>query len=304
MRQSTPTDDPGLLAHQLREVRAELERRAAEHGELLAKYLRLEEAHEQLQELDRLKSGFLGTLSHELRTPLTSIIGYSEMLIAGIGGALLDEQRDFVAIIHERGQQLLELIRGLLDFSKLESGTTTLRKSDVSIERVVADVEQTLAPLGLRRGVRLTSRVESGLPRVWADAERLSQVLRNLVENAIKFTPQGGEVTVTARPTLSEAPPMVQGPDAAPVIPGPRRRALELRVADTGIGIPDGERSRVFAAFYQVDCAPVREHSGAGLGLSIVKRLVEAHGGAVRIESNATRGTVFVVTIPCRQTIP
>jgi signal transduction histidine kinase len=142
--------------------------------------------------------------------------------------------------------------------------------------------------------------VEPGLPELWADAERLRQVLLNLTENAIKFTPASGSVRIGARlGTMSMS--SGSGDDSGLVLLGAQRPAVELRVADTGIGIPESERTRVFDAFYQVDSSSTREQGGTGLGLSIVKRLVEGHDGDVRVEGNLPRGTVFVVLIPIRR---
>jgi signal transduction histidine kinase len=261
---------------------------------------KLQVAYDRLKELDRLKSNFLATVSHELRTPLTSIIGYSEMLSEGLAGELSAEQRDFVLTIREKGEQLLTLIKGLLDLSKFESGTMTLRKNNTDVQKVVREVTSTLQPTALRKDVRLEQAVEAGLPRIWADPERLRQILLNLAENAIKFTPSGGKVTLSAKLTSVDAGGTPEG-GGGMVILGAKRTAVEFRVADTGIGIPESERDKVFDAFYQVDSSSTREQGGTGLGLSIVKRLVDGHDGGVRIEGNEPTGTVFIVTIPVRR---
>ena len=269
------------------------------YRELQDKNTKLQQAYDRLKELDRLKSNFLATVSHELRTPLTSIIGYSEMLFEGIAGEMSEEQREFVRTIHEKGEQLLELIKGLLDLSKLESGTMSMRKRNVDAGSLVEDVAQTLQPAARKKGVELAVEIDGPLASLWADPDRLRQVLLNLSENALKFTSSGGQVRLLARNTSMEA--AADQESAGFVLLGTRRPAVELRVADTGIGIPEAERERVFDAFYQVDSSSTREQGGTGLGLSIVKRLVEAHDGTVRIEDNGTRGTVFVVTVPCRR---
>jgi two-component system, NarL family, sensor histidine kinase BarA len=241
----------------------------------------------------------LATVSHELRTPLTSIIGYSEMLVEGLAGELTKEQREFVQTIRDKGDQLLSLIKGLLDLSKLESGTMSLRKNHVDVAALVKDVVATMAPTARKKEVELAFEVERGLPAIWADAERLRQVLLNLTENAIKFTPVSGSVRLTAKITGMDAQ---NGGDAGGmVLLGARRTGVEMRVADSGIGIPEAERGRVFDAFYQVDSSSTREAGGTGLGLSIVKRLVDGHDGSVRIEANQPRGAVFVVTIPVKR---
>lgn len=260
---------------------------------------RLQEAYDRLKELDRLKSNFLATVSHELRTPLTSIIGYSEMLVEGIAGEMSAEQREFVRTIHEKGEQLLELITSLLDLSKLESGTLAMRKSDVTIEHVVSDVLHTVSPAARKKGVTVSSTVEAGVPKLWADPTRLRQIVLNLVDNAMKFTPQGGTVRVSVQTTTMEVEP--DDEEGGLVLLRSKQPAVEIRVTDNGIGIPDSEKSKVFDAFYQVDSRATRQAGGTGLGLSIVKRLVEGHDGRVWVEDNEPKGAVFVVTIPCRR---
>jgi len=267
--------------------------------ELEDKNQKLQVAYDRLKELDRLKSNFLATVSHELRTPLTSIIGYSEMLVEGLAGDLTKEQREFVQTIRDKGDQLLALIKGLLDLSKLESGTMSLRKNHVDVAALIKDVVSTMAPTARKKEVELTFEVEKGLPPIWADAERLRQVLLNLTENAIKFTPVSGSVRLIAKITGMDA--TSSGDTGGMVLLGARRTGVEMRVIDSGIGIPEAERSRVFDAFYQVDSSSTREAGGTGLGLSIVKRLVDGHDGSVRIEANQPRGTVFVVTIPVKR---
>jgi two-component system, NarL family, sensor histidine kinase BarA len=267
--------------------------------ELEDKNDKLQTAFDRLKELDRLKSNFLATVSHELRTPLTSIIGYSEMLVEGLAGEMTSEQREFVQTIRDKGEQLLQLIKGLLDLSKLESGTMSLRKTQTDILGTLRDVAQTMTPTARKKEVELAVEVENGLPLIWADTERLRQVFLNLTENAIKFTPPQGKVTLSARMTAIEA---ARPEDAGGVvILSARRTAIEFRVSDTGIGIPELERDRVFDAFYQVDSSSTREAGGTGLGLSIVRRLIDGHDGTVRITDNTPRGTVFVVTIPVKR---
>jgi signal transduction histidine kinase len=264
------------------------------YRQLEEKTTRLQEAFDRLKELDRLKSNFLATVSHELRTPLTSIIGYSEMLAEGLAGEMNAEQRSFVKTIHEKGGQLLSLIMGLLELSKLESGTMRMAMRTVRIDPILSDVVATLAPAARKRSIKLDLDMAPSLPDLRGDPERLRQVFLNLVENATKFTPEGGSVTLLAR-SLDD---LASSDEAGLALLAPMRARLEVRVVDTGIGIPAEERPKVFDPFYQVDSSTTREYGGAGLGLSIVKRLVEAHGGTIRIEDNPPRGTTFVVTLP------
>jgi two-component system sensor histidine kinase BarA len=270
------------------------------YRQLEDKTARLQEAFDKLKELDRLKSNFLATVSHELRTPLTSIIGYSEMLAEGLAGALTPEQADFVSTIHGKGGQLLSLIMSLLDQSKLESGTMRMTMQAMRIEPVLAEVVSTLTPTARKKGVRLELAPPPGLAELRGDPERLRQVFLNLVENAIKFTPAQGTVSLSGAMVEDSGDEYGDGDleEAGLSLVMPTRARLELRVSDTGIGIPARERPKVFDAFYQVDSSSTREYGGTGLGLSIVKRLVEGHGGSIGIESNEPRGTVFVVRLP------
>ncbi|MBX3189844.1 MAG: PocR ligand-binding domain-containing protein [Labilithrix sp.] len=263
------------------------------YKQLEEKTSHLEQALARLKEVDRLKSNFLGTVSHELRTPLTSIIGYSEMLKEGIAGSLTDEQAEFVNTIHGKGEQLLGLIMGLLDLSKLDSGTMSLRQAPTQIGTVLDDVVTTLTPVAKKKQVNLVLARSEDTCELAADAERLRQVFVNLVDNAVKFTPKGGSVTLSSK--LIDG---ADGEEEGAVLFAPLPGGVEVRVADTGIGIPEGERAKVFDAFYQVDSSSTREYGGTGLGLSIVKRIVEAHGGSVRVDANQPTGAVFVVTLP------
>jgi len=252
------------------------------YRELTERNQKLSESYEKLKELDRLKSNFLATVSHELRTPLTSILGYSEMLSEGIAGDLTDEQREFVGTIREKGEQLLELIKSLLDQSKLESGTLSLAMGDVQIADLLRDVATTLMPAAKRRGIDVEVEIAPYLPGMRGDAERLRQVFLNLAENALKFTP-AGSVKLVATTESSTAPPE---DDIGFVLFASQPSAIIVRVEDTGIGIPASERGKIFDAFYQVDGSSTREHGGTGLGLSIVKRIVEMHGGTISVDEN------------------
>ncbi len=262
------------------------------YGEVLRKNAALEQAFARLKELDHLKSSFLATISHELRTPLTSIIGYSEMLAEGMCGSLTKEQLEFVQTIRQKGDQLLRLILSLLDLSKLESGTLHMHPIAVPIEAVLQDAVSTISPIAAKKGVRVALEPGPPVPYLRADPDRLRQVFVNLVDNAVKFTPKGGEVLLSARALAAPSD------GAGVVLLAPVRREVEVRVKDTGLGITAHERNRIFDPFYQVDQSSTREQGGAGLGLAIVKRIVEAHHGRITVEENSPRGSVFVVSLP------
>jgi two-component system sensor histidine kinase BarA len=265
------------------------------YHEALASKARLEDAYERLQVTDRLKSAFLGTMSHELRTPLTAILGYAEMLADGIGGTLSTTQLEFVETIRTRGDQLLRLILDLLDLSKLESGTILVRRGSVPIRNVLAESIATLEPAARKRGVNIELTGTSDVPEVDGDPDRLRQVFVNLLDNAVKFSPEGAVIRVSAQ-VEQIADDSLDGVGAS--LLAPMAKLVVVRVADAGVGIPEEQRSRVFDAFYQVDQSTTREHGGAGLGLAIVKRIVEAHDGRIGVEGNEPRGAVFVVGLP------
>ncbi len=266
--------------------------------EMQEKNRRLEEANTRLRELDRLKSNFLATVSHELRTPLTSIIGYSEMLSEGLAGDMNQEQREFVLTIREKGEQLLGLISGLLDLSKLESGTLSVKRKVVSVRSIADTALSTVAPNAKKKGVNLATNIASSVVDITVDPDRFRQVFINLLDNAIKFTPENGTITIVAKNIgMMESDGEDDDQDGFSLLT-PVDPRIEIRILDTGIGIPQNERAKVFDAFYQVDSSSTREFGGTGLGLSIVKRLVEAHGGTVHVEGNEPQGTAFVVRIP------
>ena len=265
------------------------------YRELAEKNSKLQVAFDQLKELDQLKSNFLATISHELRTPLTSIIGYSEMLVTGLAGDLNQEQHDFVRTIRNKGDQLLALISGLLDLSKLERGELQLNRNPLDAADLIEDVAVTLRPQADRKKVSLSVEIEGDLPHVLADSMRMRQVLQNLADNALKFTPTGGSITLRARAATFEPP---DSGGLGFVLMATPRPALEFEVADSGIGIPEDQHERIFDAFYQVDGSTTREHEGAGLGLSIVRRIVDAHGGRIQIHSQTGKGTRVAILIP------
>jgi signal transduction histidine kinase len=264
---------------QLIAAKLHIEAISLSYKELQEKNRALEDSYAKLKELDRLKSNFLATMSHELRTPLTSVIGYSEMMLEGLGGPLTAEQREYLGIIMEKGENLLQLITSILDISKIEAGRVRLVLSEVDPGQLMRDAVATILPLARKKGLKVSC--EPGeLPRIQADRDKVRQCLVNLASNAVKFTPAGGAITVTAQ-----------------VVPP---EMLAIHVTDTGIGIPEEHLPRVFDVFYQVDGSSTREYGGAGLGLAIVRSFAEAHGGEVRVRSEPGRGSTFSLHLPVR----
>lgn len=256
------------------------------HDELQVAHRRLEQtnarlraSNDRLRELDQLKSDFLATVSHELRTPLTSVIGYTEMLREGLAGPVNPEQQEYLTTILERSESLLKLIEGVLSFSRNERSPTTWIEVDVS--ELVETALSAVRPQAASGGLVIEVAVQPGLPRVSVDRERMVQMLINLLANAVKFTPAGGLVRISAgRASRGGAP------------------VIRYVVSDTGIGIPSEAQDRIFEPFYQVDGTSTRAYGGTGLGLSIVKSFVEAHAGQISVDSAEGVGSTFTVDIP------
>jgi two-component system sensor histidine kinase BarA len=254
--------------------------------EIEAKNRELEASNDRLRELDRLKSNFLATVSHELRTPLTSIIGYSEMLMQGMAGALNQEQAEYVRTILEKGESLLALISSILDITQIEAGRLRLAFAPCDVNDVVKQAVSSVLPQAQKKRLKVETRLAPGMSRPSVDREKIRQCVINLLANSVKFTPEGGRVAVTVMP---DAPP---GMLPAGVV------GFAVAVEDSGVGISKEEFERIFETFYQVDQSSTRQYGGAGLGLAIVKNFVEAHAGTVRVESEVGRGTRMCFAIP------
>lgn len=238
----------------------------------------------ELRRLENIRKDFVANVSHELRTPLTSIKGYVEALLDG-GKDDPETSVRFLEIILKQSDRLNLILEDLLQLSKIESGQLQFKKEPLHIGSVIERTIAMIKPLAEKKQHRLRSQVAADLPLISGDEERLVQVLANLLDNAIKYTPEGGQITVAARrisPSRAEAP----------------RTSIELTVTDTGIGIPEQDRPRVFERFYRVDKARSRELGGTGLGLAIVRHIVEGHGGQIWVEGNMPTGSRFVVRLP------
>ncbi len=262
------------------------------YRELSEKNAKLEESYRQLKELDQLKSNFLATVSHELRTPLTSIIGYSEMLVEGLAGALTKEQQEYVRTIMEKGESLLGLITSILDVTKIEAGKLRLAPEGFDVAELVQSSVTSVTPQAQKKGVLVAVELEPGLGKPELDREKIRQCVVNLLANAVKFTPKNGWIKVRAHKAtaLPESASRFDGTD----------QYFVLSVEDSGIGIPKDQQQRIFETFYQVDGSSTREFGGAGLGLSLVKSYIGAHGGEVSVDSEPGRGSRFTLLLPYR----
>jgi signal transduction histidine kinase len=236
----------------------------------------LTEANAELQELDRLRSQFLGSLSHELRTPLTAILGYLELCARGTLGPLTDAQNEAMSVMLRSAETLSRQINNLLYLQEVR--TTELRLAPLALDVLLRRLLNDLRYPAERAGLSLASRMHTAaLEPLMADSGALELALRNVIENAIKFTPPEGKVQVELQN------------DAARVV---------VRVGDTGVGIPPEALEKIFLPFYQVDSSLARAYAGSGLGLTIARHIVEAHDGQIGVQSVPGKGSIFTVTLP------
>ena len=240
--------------------------------------IELTKARDDAKAADRAKSDFLATMSHELRTPLNAIIGFSEMIKAELLGPIGNERyRAYADNIFSSGTHLLGLINDILDISKLDAEYLELKEDSVDLRTEILNCIETMAPMAEKGLVGLSATFETELPQLLADNKRLRQILLNLISNAIKFTPENGEVRVCASCS---------------------GEGLVIAVADTGIGMAPHEIPKALERFGQIDSRLARKYEGTGLGLPLTKRLVELHGGVLAIESRPNAGTVVSVVFP------
>jgi len=237
----------------------------------------LQYAADAAQEASRAKSHFLSTMSHELRTPLNSIIGFSGLLLEGLAGSLDDEQRRQIEMINNSGKRLLELVNGVLDLSKIESGHDDgPRLESTDLEPIVREMFETVRPLAEEKGLEVSLDIAEGLRPVITDGARVGQILLNLLSNAVKFTQAGRiEMAVTAAPSR-----------------------VTISIADSGCGIVEKDLGRIFDDFYQAAPQEGGKSIGTGLGLAVSRRMAESLGARIQVESTPTRGSVFMLHLP------
>jgi PAS domain S-box-containing protein len=238
----------------------------------------LVEQNRLIQAANRMKSEFVANMSHELRTPLNAIVGFAELLHDDKVGPVSDAQRACLADILTSGRHLLELINGMLDLAKIESGRMELHTVDVDLPALIVEAVDALQPLAARKRIHLVVDLERCPPRATVDAGRMMQVLFNYLSNAIKFTHEGGRVTVRALPVGADR--------------------FRLVVEDTGVGIRADDLPKLFQEFSQLDTGLTRRHEGTGLGLMLTKRIVEAMGGEVGVDSTLGKGSAFFALLP------
>ncbi len=239
-------------------------------------YEELSESNAQLMQASRLKSQFLASMSHELRTPLNSIIGFSKVLLNRFDGELTERQETYIRSVHNSGAHLLQLINGILDFSRIEAGKLEMISEELDLHELIDECIESSMPLARGKQMKLEKNVPLELPPLSGDRTKVKQILLNLLSNAIKFTAQGRVlVSVVAEPD-----------------------AIRVSVADTGIGIREDDLAHLFEPFQQLDNPVARSAGGTGLGLAISKKFVELHGGRIWAESRENQGSTFHFTLP------
>ncbi len=263
----------------LRKVHGELEERVrARTSELAAANKTLELQNREVERATRLKSKFLASMSHELRTPLNAIVGFSDLLAEQTAGQLNDKQKRFVNHIKQGSSHLLQLINDILDLSKIEAGQLELRCEDFRVKDALPEVLSTIRPLAMAKNIQVQHKLETDWA-VYADRVRFKQILYNLISNAVKFTPKGGNIGIDCQEDGN---------------------SVRISVTDTGIGIRAEDQAVIFEEFRQVEGAPNTTQEGTGLGLAITRRLVEQQGGRISVESEPGKGSRFTFTLPAR----
>jgi PAS domain S-box-containing protein len=240
----------------------------------------LEGLNRQIQEANQRKSAFVTLVSHELQTPLTSMMGYIELLLEGQGGPLAKRQREWLDMIGHNAERLVTLIGELLDIARIEAGKIELQRTPLDLVPLIQEVAHTLRPQFEAKGQWLTLEIAEALPAVVGDADRVRQILTNLLSNALKYTPSGGRITITAR-----------GEEGC----------VRVAVQDTGIGLAPEEQAQLFTPFFRAQHDATQGVSGTGLGLAITRALVELQGGAITVTSVRGHGSTFSFTLPTPQ---
>ncbi len=260
---------------QMAESLERAQERRLQEEELRRKNYQLEQQNLVIQEANRLKTEFVSMVSHELRTPLTSIQGYAELLLED--QQIAGEERESLTIVKKNADRMLGLINDLLDLSCMEAGKIDLQRTNLDLARVIPEVAGSLRPLIEAKRQRLRLDLDDALPAVWADADRVTQILTNLVSNAHKYTPVEGSISVAARRDDG---------------------FVRVDVSDTGVGLSPEAQAQLFTKFFRVPDRSPQAATGTGLGLAITRSLVELHGGRITVSSAPGQGSTFTFSLP------
>ena len=280
------------VAQRTEELSLTNERLVAEINRNKRTQRKLYQAKTAAEKANLAKSDFLANMSHEFRTPLNHIIGFTEVVLDKHIGELNNFQEDYLTDVLESGRHMLALINDILDLSKVEAGKMELEFSDVNVMNVLENSLSKFKNKARKKGIEMTSHLNKIPEFIWADERKLKQIIYNLMSNAVKFTPDNGSITLDANPcVVSQNWNGESNENGKP--------AIEISVADSGIGIQSRDAERIFNSFEQVDTSAGRKFQGTGLGLSLTKRLVELHGGRIWVESEGlNKGSTFTFRIP------
>jgi signal transduction histidine kinase len=240
----------------------------------------LEGLNREIQDVNRRKTDFVTLVSHELRTPLTSMTGFIALLLEGLGGPLRKRQREWLEIIGDNADRLVTLIDDLLDMARIEAGKIELKRTPLDLAPLIREVARELRPQLEDKGQWLTLDLAQALPAILGDADRIRQILTNLLSNAMKYTAAGGRITITACGDT---------------------RHVHIAVRDTGIGLTPEDQAQLFTPFFRAQHDAIQEIGGTGLGLAITRVLVELHGGVITVNSAPGQGSTFSFTLPALQ---
>ena len=268
---------------------------------LMAYGLAFREREEALRESDRIKSEFISVVGHELRTPLTSMKNAVDIILGEMAGAINEDQRRFLSMVDRNIDRLSGIISDLLDISRIESGRIKIELRPLDLDAPFDRAMASLKSRAKEKSISIHKEIPSDLPQAYGDSDKIEQIFINLLDNAIKFTPEGGKIWLTAKLVRGEEFAVYSKKQTEELRTndcGLDRNLIEVSVADSGAGIPPYELEKIFDRFYQVEKSLTREIEGIGLGLSIVKSLVEGHGGRIWVESEQGKGSKFTFTLP------
>ena len=246
------------------------------------------------EEIERLKAHFISMITHELRSPINTINGYLDLVLEGIGGELNQQQREFVQRARAGSEHLYTLIEDLLLIARADAGQLRLNRELIRLPEIIGQAIEELELIAMDNEISICVEIASEFPQMYADAIRMQHVMRNLINNALRFTPPGGNVVIAAR--VNNTPTETASTDS--VNTKGEKHQVEVRICDSGFGIAPEYQTRIFERFYQIPTADSARVGGQGLGLTVAKMIVELHGGRISVESMPGAGSIFTFKLP------